>query len=72
MDARRERPATQHAQAEASIPVDEDAGTDEHPLLFRQCVNELMDVLIAINDQRREVVRLRESTRDILEGLRIA
>lgn len=45
---------------------------DEHPALIRASLDELMNVLIAINDQRREGVRLRESTREILKRLRAA
>jgi hypothetical protein len=80
MDVPREQPVPERTQREiegsgeatSSIPEERDAGTDEHPALVRQCLTELMDLLIGINERGREVVRLRENTREILKGLRAA
>jgi len=76
MDASREGQAAQIERAEQAavtgFPEEGDAATDELPVLVRACLDELMDALIAINEQGRETVRLREGTREILKRLRAA
>jgi hypothetical protein len=61
-----------NAGAGTGLPAETNDDAEGHPALVRAYVDELMDLLIEINERWREVVQLRENTREVLRRLRTA